>query len=215
MRHPHGGGPWFDCQMIASCRQLGAGPLNFILGSVKWKCAHCPGSQNNPKRVVFYETAVIGWALCSAHIVEASGPSESRLAERMWSQRVVGSAGRRGSPGVAWPWPPHWSWLCFWSLAALCDMHPMRALFLIPRNPAPRLKSKKWWVCSSVFWRRSEGEIFPSFSFGWAPIPRTCWWDETNMHWDLLAGFPYAVTHLNWDWAPNIGRASLILIASR
>ncbi|XP_067341984.1 TRAF2 and NCK interacting kinase b isoform X8 [Channa argus] len=26
----------------------------------------------------------------------------------------------------------------------LCDMHPMRALFLIPRNPAPRLKSKKW-----------------------------------------------------------------------
>uniref|UniRef100_A0A8D3BJU3 non-specific serine/threonine protein kinase n=1 Tax=Scophthalmus maximus TaxID=52904 RepID=A0A8D3BJU3_SCOMX len=28
----------------------------------------------------------------------------------------------------------------------LCDMHPMRALFLIPRNPAPRLKSKKWFI---------------------------------------------------------------------
>ncbi|XP_052472361.1 traf2 and NCK-interacting protein kinase isoform X5 [Carassius gibelio] len=28
----------------------------------------------------------------------------------------------------------------------LCDMHPMRALFLIPRNPAPRLKSKKWSI---------------------------------------------------------------------
>ncbi|XP_047029296.1 serine/threonine-protein kinase mig-15 isoform X7 [Helicoverpa zea] len=26
----------------------------------------------------------------------------------------------------------------------LCDLHPMRALFLIPRNPPPRLKSKKW-----------------------------------------------------------------------
>ncbi|KAK2709774.1 serine/threonine-protein kinase mig-15-like isoform X4 [Artemia franciscana] len=26
----------------------------------------------------------------------------------------------------------------------LCDMHPMRALFLIPRNPPPRFKSKKW-----------------------------------------------------------------------
>ncbi|XP_072180179.1 mitogen-activated protein kinase kinase kinase kinase 4-like [Diadema setosum] len=26
----------------------------------------------------------------------------------------------------------------------LCDMHPMRALFLIPRNPKPKLKSKKW-----------------------------------------------------------------------
>ncbi|CAF0850273.1 unnamed protein product [Didymodactylos carnosus] len=26
----------------------------------------------------------------------------------------------------------------------LCDMHPMRALFLIPRNAAPRLKSKKF-----------------------------------------------------------------------
>uniref|UniRef100_A0A8C1T229 non-specific serine/threonine protein kinase n=1 Tax=Cyprinus carpio TaxID=7962 RepID=A0A8C1T229_CYPCA len=30
------------------------------------------------------------------------------------------------------------------SNVALCDMHPMRALFLIPRNPPPRLKSKKW-----------------------------------------------------------------------
>ncbi|XP_061382978.1 serine/threonine-protein kinase mig-15 isoform X3 [Danaus plexippus] len=26
----------------------------------------------------------------------------------------------------------------------LCDLHPMRALFLIPRNPPPRLKSKRW-----------------------------------------------------------------------
>ncbi|XP_067121608.1 serine/threonine-protein kinase mig-15-like isoform X2 [Centruroides vittatus] len=26
----------------------------------------------------------------------------------------------------------------------LCDMHPMRALFLIPRNLPPRLKSRKW-----------------------------------------------------------------------
>ncbi|XP_043913179.1 nik-related protein kinase [Protopterus annectens] len=26
----------------------------------------------------------------------------------------------------------------------LCDLHPMRALFLIPRNPPPKLKSKKW-----------------------------------------------------------------------
>ncbi|XP_057326928.1 serine/threonine-protein kinase mig-15 isoform X9 [Microplitis mediator] len=26
----------------------------------------------------------------------------------------------------------------------LCDLHPMRALFLIPRNMPPRLKSKKW-----------------------------------------------------------------------
>ncbi|NWW38744.1 TNIK kinase, partial [Panurus biarmicus] len=29
-------------------------------------------------------------------------------------------------------------------LFALCDMHPMRALFLIPRNPPPKLKSRKW-----------------------------------------------------------------------
>ncbi|XP_075691979.1 nik-related protein kinase [Rhinoderma darwinii] len=26
----------------------------------------------------------------------------------------------------------------------LCDLHPMRALFLIPRNPPPKLKSRKW-----------------------------------------------------------------------
>lgn len=31
------------------------------------------------------------------------------------------------------------------SLLALCSMHPMRALFLIPRNPAPRLKQTKKW----------------------------------------------------------------------
>lgn len=34
--------------------------------------------------------------------------------------------------------------VCVRLLPALCDMHPMRALFLIPRNPPPRLKSKKW-----------------------------------------------------------------------
>uniref|UniRef100_A0A8C2YFA3 non-specific serine/threonine protein kinase n=1 Tax=Coturnix japonica TaxID=93934 RepID=A0A8C2YFA3_COTJA len=32
----------------------------------------------------------------------------------------------------------------FKTSCSLCDMHPMRALFLIPRNPPPRLKSKKW-----------------------------------------------------------------------
>uniref|UniRef100_A0A8C4JDJ9 non-specific serine/threonine protein kinase n=1 Tax=Dromaius novaehollandiae TaxID=8790 RepID=A0A8C4JDJ9_DRONO len=32
----------------------------------------------------------------------------------------------------------------------LCDMHPMRALFLIPRNPPPRLKSKKWYFFSFI-----------------------------------------------------------------
>uniref|UniRef100_A0A674E655 non-specific serine/threonine protein kinase n=1 Tax=Salmo trutta TaxID=8032 RepID=A0A674E655_SALTR len=38
----------------------------------------------------------------------------------------------------------------------LCDMHPMRALFLIPRNPPPRLKSKKW---SKKFCSFIEGSL--------------------------------------------------------
>lgn len=40
------------------------------------------------------------------------------------------------------------TWICVFVCfpLALCDMHPMRALFLIPRNPPPRLKSKKWWA---------------------------------------------------------------------
>ena len=45
---------------------------------------------------------------------------------------------------------PHWSsvnwrWIVHFSIPALCDMHPMRALFLIPRSEPPRLKSKKAW----------------------------------------------------------------------
>uniref|UniRef100_A0A8D3E1D7 non-specific serine/threonine protein kinase n=1 Tax=Scophthalmus maximus TaxID=52904 RepID=A0A8D3E1D7_SCOMX len=40
----------------------------------------------------------------------------------------------------------------------LCDMHPMRALFLIPRNPAPRLKSKKCSSLSSSCLVKSHGQ---------------------------------------------------------
>lgn len=61
-----------------------------------------------------------------------------------WTQGATGSSSCTVRPGWAWVWPPNPSWPLSRSLAALCDMHPMRALFLIPRNPAPRLKSKKW-----------------------------------------------------------------------
>lgn len=55
---------------------------------------------------------------------------------------VTGGHGGRGSLKLS-------AWLreglmLFPHVPALCDMHPMRALFLIPRNPPPRLKSKKW-----------------------------------------------------------------------
>uniref|UniRef100_A0A4W6DGI7 non-specific serine/threonine protein kinase n=1 Tax=Lates calcarifer TaxID=8187 RepID=A0A4W6DGI7_LATCA len=59
--------------------------------------------------------------------------------------------------------------VCFWlSLItsflfppALCDMHPMRALFLIPRNPPPRLKSKKW---SKKFFSFIEGCLVKNYT---------------------------------------------------
>uniref|UniRef100_H3CJ57 non-specific serine/threonine protein kinase n=1 Tax=Tetraodon nigroviridis TaxID=99883 RepID=H3CJ57_TETNG len=44
---------------------------------------------------------------------------------------------------------------------ALCDMHPMRALFLIPRNPPPRLKSKKW---SKKFFSFIEGCLVKNYT---------------------------------------------------
>uniref|UniRef100_A0A2I3GSX0 non-specific serine/threonine protein kinase n=1 Tax=Nomascus leucogenys TaxID=61853 RepID=A0A2I3GSX0_NOMLE len=43
---------------------------------------------------------------------------------------------------------------------SLCDMHPMRALFLIPRNPPPRLKSKKW---SKKFFSFIEGCLVKNY----------------------------------------------------
>jgi len=42
----------------------------------------------------------------------------------------------------------------------LCDLHPMRALFLIPRNPPPRLKSKKWA-------KKFHGECFYFYDVHW------------------------------------------------
>ena len=39
----------------------------------------------------------------------------------------------------------NWCWILHFAIPALCDMHPMRALFLIPRSEPPRLKSKKAW----------------------------------------------------------------------
>uniref|UniRef100_A0A672PVA8 non-specific serine/threonine protein kinase n=1 Tax=Sinocyclocheilus grahami TaxID=75366 RepID=A0A672PVA8_SINGR len=44
---------------------------------------------------------------------------------------------------------------------SLCDMHPMRALFLIPRNPPPRLKSKKW---SKKFFSFIEGCLVKNYT---------------------------------------------------
>ncbi|KAM6958291.1 mitogen-activated protein kinase kinase kinase kinase 4-like isoform 12-T12 [Tautogolabrus adspersus] len=43
----------------------------------------------------------------------------------------------------------------------LCDMHPMRALFLIPRNPPPRLKSKKW---SKKFFSFIENSLVKNYT---------------------------------------------------
>ena len=39
----------------------------------------------------------------------------------------------------------NWYGILHFTIPALCDMHPMRALFLIPRSEPPRLKSKKAW----------------------------------------------------------------------
>jgi len=48
-------------------------------------------------------------------------------------------------------------------VSALCDMHPMRALFLIPRNPPPKLKSRKWSVFICII--SQSLYFFPNFMY--------------------------------------------------
>uniref|UniRef100_A0A8C8YRK3 non-specific serine/threonine protein kinase n=1 Tax=Prolemur simus TaxID=1328070 RepID=A0A8C8YRK3_PROSS len=73
--------------------------------------------------------------------------AEVKLVDFGVSAQLDRTVGRRntfiGTP--YWMAPEVIAWLMASLLCpALCDMHPMRALFLIPRNPPPRLKSKKW-----------------------------------------------------------------------
>lgn len=63
----------------------------------------------------------------------------------------VGGGGSKGHVKGGILWPKYGKEVDdVFCVPALCDMHPMRALFLIPRNPPPRLKSKKWYVFQSV-----------------------------------------------------------------
>lgn len=72
-------------------------------------------------------------------------------------------------------------------VSALCDMHPMRALFLIPRSPPPRLKSRKWYnlfflcnvffsffSCIFIWWKFSSDDFINLVLITW------CLW---IVHW--------------------------------
>lgn len=75
-------------------------------------------------------------------------------------------------------------------------MHPMRALFLIPRNPAPRLKSKKWWVsfsvfrdCRKCFWSNPFLQLSTLGAWCWYLCDLgDLWWSPASLWWVQVWG---------------------------
>lgn len=85
---------------------------------------------------------------------------------------------------------------CFMcDLAALCDMHPMRALFLIPRNPAPRLKSKKWWEMN---WTTTTASRWEPFWIFWLPNEVIKWPKKKKRYTQSTPSY-FSLVILTWN----------------
>lgn len=136
-------------------------------------CQRCPATiLKFVKEISLVCSRVIAvWILCAVFSIDAERWQSCTVENMAYSIKMMTTSTRSWSTLVLAVR------MCV-AYSALCDMHPMRALFLIPRNPSPKLKTKKWWAVHLAVLC-----LFPNFcryfdSADWrlnATPPSSCW----------------------------------------
>ncbi|XP_077433765.1 mitogen-activated protein kinase kinase kinase kinase 4 isoform X3 [Vanacampus margaritifer] len=107
-----------DHQLWLVMEYCGAGSVTDLVKKTKGNCL-------KEDWISYICREVLRWILEFPHSWTRRLVEETPSSSDLWSLGITALEMAEGAP-------------------PLCDMHPMRALFLIPRNPPPRLKSKKW-----------------------------------------------------------------------